>query len=216
MSVSAHAWEARGPTTLPCDHSREVLIMSMDVCITLSDADLQRFVDGMRGAQAKSAELEPGTIVNAARKLLKDIDGSNMPDFVASRFEHINTMIAMIEDVGFGLPEPDRANVLAALTYFTNTNDIVPDDVPVLGYIDDAIMIELCMRELKHELEAYRDFCRWRDNEATRRGENGETHRMTRVEWAEQCRQELIERMHRRREESYVSGETSSILFRVH
>lgn len=190
--------------------------MSMDVSITLSDADLQRFVDKMKGAQAKSAELEPASIINAARQLLRDIDGGNMPDFVVSRFEHVKTMIAMVEDVGFGLPEPGRANVLAALTYLTNANDIVPDDVPVLGYIDDAIMIELCVHELKHEMEAYRDFCRWRDNEATRRGESGKEHRVTRVEWAEQCRQELIERMHRRREESYVSGEMSSILFRVH
>jgi uncharacterized membrane protein YkvA (DUF1232 family) len=188
----------------------------MDVCITLSDADLQRFIDGMRGAQAKAAELEPASIVSSARKLLGDIDGSNMPDFVVSRFKHMETMIAMVEDVGFGLPDADRANVLAALTYFSSPDDIVPDDVPVLGYIDDAIMIELCVRELKHEIEAYNDFCRWRDNEATRRGESSAEHRLTRVEWAEKCRSELIERMHRRREESYVSGETAPGFFRVH
>ena len=32
------------------------------------------------------------------------------------------------------------------------------DDVPALGFLDDAIMIELIVRELKHDIEAYQDF----------------------------------------------------------
>lgn len=190
--------------------------MSLDLRITLSDADLQRFVGGMRSAQAKAVELDPASIISSARKLLDDVAGSNVPDFVADRFRQMDTLIAMVEDVGFGLPAADRKNVLAALSYFTSPDDVVPDDVPVLGYVDDAIMVELCLRELKHELEAYSDFCRWRDNESTRTGEFAAEQRLTRAEWAEKCREELIERMHRRREESYLSGESLSVFFRVH
>ena len=38
---------------------------------------------------------------------------------------------------------------------------------------------------------------------------------LTRVEWAEARRLEVIERMHRRRESSYSSGFSSPGLFRV-
>ncbi len=77
-------------------------------------------------------------------------------------------------------------------------------------------MIELCMRDLKHEIEAYRDFRAWRDNEATRHHENPAQLMLTRVDWAEARRVETIELMHRRRRESYAGGSWSPVLFKVH
>ena len=189
--------------------------MSMDICITLSDADLKLFVDGMKGAQKKVDNLDAVSIVGAARKLLEDTRRKDLPDFVATRLKHLETMIAMVEDAGFGLPETDRDNVLACLTYFASPDDLVPDDVPVLGFLDDAIMIELCAIELKHEIEAYNDFRKWRDNEASRRSLNTAELMLTRVDWAEVRRAETIERMHRHREESYVSGTWAPVLFKV-
>ena len=190
--------------------------MSMDICITLSDADIELFVASIKKAEKKADELDAVSIVGAARKLLEDTQcQGGLPDFVATRLKRLETMIAMVEDAGFGLPDADRANVLAALTYFASPDDIVPDNVPVLGFLDDAIMIELCARELKHEIEAYEDFSYWRDAEAQRRGENPAQVMLSRVDWAEARRVEAIDRMHRRREESYVSGAWRPVLFKV-
>jgi uncharacterized membrane protein YkvA (DUF1232 family) len=189
--------------------------MSMEICITLSDADIALFVDSIKKAEKKADELDAVSIVGAARKLLEDTQCQQLPDFVATRFKRVETMIAMVEDAGFGLPDADRANVLAALTYFASPDDIVPDNVPVLGFLDDAIMIELCVRELKHEIEAYEDFSFWRNAEAQKRGENPAQVMLNRVEWAEARRVEAIERMHRHREESYISGAWSPVLFKV-
>lgn len=189
--------------------------MSMDISITLSDADLKLFVDGMKGAEKKVDNLDPVSIIGTARKLLEDSTARDLPDFVSTRLKHLDTMITMVEDAGFGLPDEDREHVLAALTYFASPDDIIPDNVPVLGFLDDAIMIELCVRELKHEIEAYKDFRDWRDNEASRHGANTAELMLTRVEWAEARRVETIDRMHRRRNESYVSGQWAPVLFRV-
>ncbi|HVC18336.1 MAG TPA: YkvA family protein [Rhodanobacter sp.] len=189
--------------------------MSMDISITLSDSDLALFVDGMKSAQKKVDNLDAVSIVGAARKLLEDTRCKELPDFVATRLKHLETMIAMVEDAGFGLPAADRDNVLAALTYFASPDDLVPDSVPVLGLLDDAIMIELCALELRHEIEAYNDFRKWRDNEASRRSLNTAELMLTRVDWAEARRVETIERMHRQREESYVSGTWAPVLFKV-
>lgn len=190
--------------------------MSLDINITLSDDDLKLFVDSIRKAEKKADKLDDVSIIATARKLLEDTGAGKLPDFIATRLKHIDTMITMVEDAGFGLPDQDRENVLAALTYFDSPDDIVPDNVPVLGFLDDAIMIELCVRELKHEIEAYRDFRQWRDNEASRHSANPVELMLTRVEWAEARRVETIERMHRRREESYTSGKWTPVLFNVH
>jgi hypothetical protein len=189
--------------------------MSLDICINLSDSDLKLFVDHMKGAQKKIDKIDAVSVVGAARQLLDTCD-KNLPDFIATRLKQLETMIELVEDAGFGLPEEDRDNVLAALTYFASPDDIVPDNVPVLGFLDDAIMIELCVRDLTHEIEAYRDFRAWRDDEATRRHENPAQLMLTRVEWAEARRVETIDRMHRRRRESYAGGSWSPVLFKVH
>ena len=189
--------------------------MSLDISITLTDSDLKLFVDSIKAAEKKAESLDAVSIVGTVRKLLEDTDSKNLPDFISTRLKHLDTMITMVEDAGFGLPEEDRENVLAALAYFASPDDIVPDNIPVLGFLDDAIMIELCVRELTHEIEAYRDFRAWRDNEATRRKENPDQLMLTRVDWAEARRVETIERMHRQRRESYAGGTWSPVLFRV-
>lgn len=193
--------------------------MTLDISLTLSDTDLQQFAEARNrrteDALKKAETLDAVAIVSAARQLLSETRSKQLPEFVATRLKHLDTMIAMVEDVGFGLPEENRANVLAALAYFSSPVDLVPDDVPVLGFIDDAIVIELCVRELQPEIEAYNDFHRWRDNEATRRGENKATLTLNRVEWAEARRAETLERMRHRRRESYASGRLGPSLFKV-
>jgi uncharacterized membrane protein YkvA (DUF1232 family) len=57
---------------------------------------------------------------------------------------------------------------MAALEYFVEENDLIPDSIPGLGLLDDDIMIELVVRELRHEIEAYEDFCRFRDERSRR------------------------------------------------
>src|SRR5581483_7069286 len=69
-------------------------------------------------------------------------------------------------DCGFALPPEDCHRVLAVLAYLADPVDFIPDTVPALGFLDDAIMIELCRNELRFEIEAYEDFSAWREEEA--------------------------------------------------
>jgi uncharacterized membrane protein YkvA (DUF1232 family) len=52
----------------------------------------------------------------------------------------------------------DRKRALNALAYFANPDGLIPDRVPGLGYLDDAIMVELVVQDLKHEIEAFEAF----------------------------------------------------------
>lgn len=177
--------------------------MSLTITIDLGDADLQHFIAGMRKAQEETKHLSPQQITDAAQKLLAESRNVQVPVFIAERLGKLDAMIAMVHDQGWALPDEDKQRVLSALTYFADPKDVIPDSVPVLGFLDDAIMIELCVRELKHELDAYEDFTDYRNQEARRRGEDAKELQLHRVDWLEGRREELQERMHRRRRESY-------------
>ena len=71
-------------------------------------------------------------------------------------------MLAMMRDDDWELDEQERNPVLSALAYLCDPEDIIPDNIPGIGLLDDAVMIELAFRELRHEIDAYEDFCRYR------------------------------------------------------
>jgi len=189
--------------------------MALDIQLNLSDDDLGHFTQAMREAQDKARDRKAADIIADTRKLLEEIRGTQVPAFIRERLDSVETMIDMASDTGFGLPPEDCQRVLAVLAYLAEPVDFIPDTVPALGFLDDAIMIELCREELRHELEAYQDFTAWREQEARCRGEDPAALIAQRAEWAEARRQQAIERMHRRRRESYISGEWKPTLFSV-
>ena len=147
-------------------------------------------------------------IINCAVGLLDDAQKVHIPDFIKDRLLRLDDMIAMVRDEAWALPDADKQRVLSALMYFCDPADVIPDHVEVLGFLDDAVMIELSVRELKHELDAYDDFCDYRDHEAKRRGV--EASSLGRTEWLDSRREELIDRMHQRRERDFGTGYGSS------
>jgi uncharacterized membrane protein YkvA (DUF1232 family) len=189
--------------------------MSLAITIELGDADLQHFIDAMRRAQKEAEHLSPREVTDAASKMLVEGHNITLPNFIAERLGKLDSMIAMVNDEGFALPDEDRTRVLACLTYFANPEDIIPDSVPVLGFLDDAIMIELCVRELRPEIESYSDFVLYRSQEAARRGVDPATLRTQRVDWLETRRQEAHEGMRRRRREGYGGSGWQPTLFRA-
>ncbi len=185
--------------------------MSLAITIELGDADLNHFIEAMRRSQEEAKHLSAREITDAASKLLFEGHEIQLPNFIAERLSKLDSMISMVHDDGFALPTEDQQRVLACLTYFADPDDIIPDSVPVLGYLDDAIMIELCVRELQHEIEAYEDFVVYRNDEAARRGVDAASLKTGRIEWAEARRIELIDRMRKRRGQSYHSSGGASL-----
>ena len=118
-----------------------------------------------------------------------------MPEFVRERIQKLETFVAMIEDSEWQIPSEERTEVLSALAYFSDPEDLVPDHIPVLGFLDDAIMIELVAEEFKDDFEAFEEFCAYRTREE---GRSGDTT-ITRDEWLESKRHELHSRMKNRR-----------------
>lgn len=178
--------------------------MPLAISFELSDRDLAHFSQALTAARASAGHKSTEEIIASASALLVDAAKVEVPDFIAERLDRLDALIAMATDEGWHLPEEDRQRVLSALVYFADPKDVIPDSVPVLGYFDDAIAIEMCVKELKHEIEAYDEFCEFRQSGADRRGVDPAT--VGRADWLEARRDELVDRMHRRRNRQGGSG----------
>ena len=173
--------------------------MGLRVSFELGEDDLRHFRLIMREARKAAANASPEDIVAAAEALLKDVGTTGIPTFIAERLGKLEIMIRMLSDHEWSLPEQEAARVLNALAYFCEPEDLIPDHVPGLGFLDDAIMIELVVRELRHEIDAYLDFCEYRAGKIPKPGIKNKTSDVTREEWLENRRKSLQSRMRRRR-----------------
>lgn len=180
--------------------------MSLRVSFDLDDNDLKHFRLIMREARKAAAKMAPEDIVAAAEELLADIGDDKAPGFIIDRLAKLKTMIRMITDLDWRLPHQDTTRVLNALAYFAEPEDLIPDHIPGLGFLDDAIMVELVVRELRHEIDAYLDFCEFRTT-ARERSANASVRR---EDWLNRRREELQSRMRRRRKRSLRRTGTSS------
>jgi len=178
--------------------------MPLTINLDLTDQDLQHFAGVVESARQASANLTNAQVIDAAEQLLSKAQQSKAPQFVTERLAVVETLVAMMRDEAWALSDEDCANVRSALAYFAHDADVIPDDVPVLGFVDDAIMIELCARELQHEIEAYNDFTEFRQREAERR--NLDPSQVGRADWLDARREELQDRMHRRRKRDFRGG----------
>ena len=182
--------------------------MSLSLNFELNDRDLEHFHVAMEASKKAAEGKSDAEIIENAGRLLADAQKVHIPDFILGRLLRLDDMIAMLRDEAWALEAADRERVLSALVYFNNPNDVIADSVPVLGYLDDAVMIELCVRDLQHELDAYDDFCDFRQHQAERLGVD--PAKVGRADWLGGRREELVDRMHQRRERDFGVGYGSS------
>jgi uncharacterized membrane protein YkvA (DUF1232 family) len=182
----------------------------MRVTFELHEADLKHFRLIMLEARKSAARLSPDEIVAGSRELLATVGSRQVPQFIRERLDSLALMIDMLVDHEWRLPEKDAGRVLNALAYFCDPEDLIPDHIPGIGFLDDAIMIELVVRELRHEIDAYRDFCEFRQANKPNRGVKAKSSDLTRDKWLESRRQALQSRMRRRRKKGSKSGRPGS------
>lgn len=169
--------------------------MPVRVTFELDDQDLRYFRSCMKQAQTAAAQLGEADVISSAEKMVQEIKKAKVPMFVSVRLAKLRSLIDMVKDDEWQLAGKERKNVISALAYFADPHDMIADNIPVLGFIDDAIMIELLTGELRPEIDAYNDFCRYRDEVKT--GKDGGN--VTKAEFLDSKRKALHGRMRRRR-----------------
>lgn len=132
----------------------------MRITIELEQEDLQRFLVAFEKRLLR--EVDECDVIDAAKHALNTLPIGSAPAYVRKQIGCVQRFILMLEDDDWALPAPQRSHVLETLVYFSDPDDLIPDEIEVIGLLDDAIVLELLMRGQKHVLQAYENFCVYR------------------------------------------------------
>lgn len=174
--------------------------MPVDAIITLSDEDLEKFQHSIdNGRLIVEDEAASRKIKDAASKMISETQDLNLPSFVSERLLKLRILLNMIRDDEWHLTSSEKKNIRAALYYFVDPEDFIPDHIPIMGFLDDAMYAEIVFKELKSEIKMYQEFCQFRIAEANRRREKALDPHAGREDWIADKREVLHARMRERR-----------------
>jgi len=166
--------------------------MPLDITFTLSDRDLERFKTIVVKARSTASDQQgKAEIEKAAYKIVEVAMNSDLPDFIAERLLRLKTLLEMMKDTEWNLSDSDRDRIISAMAYFADPIDLIPDHIPGIGFLDDAMFVEIIIRELRSEMSAYSEFCRFREEEEERLKSEGKDPNDNRDQWLGAKRDEL-------------------------
>jgi uncharacterized membrane protein YkvA (DUF1232 family) len=129
------------------------------VTFTLDEHDANYFRNLYRKAKQGASEQDPQQINKEAMALVARVrEAPKTPRFVIEAIEVLEDLVELVNDEDYAAPKSVQTQVLAALAYFSNPEDLIPDHIPALGFLDDAIMVKFIEDEFKVELWGYRKF----------------------------------------------------------
>jgi uncharacterized membrane protein YkvA (DUF1232 family) len=178
--------------------------MSLKITLELSEEDLSYYARVMEAVWKRNKGRGEKELIDGARRLLKQATKAKAPEYIQTRLADLDVLCSMLDDSEWPLEADDRARIGGALGYFAVAKDMIPDKIPGLGFLDDALMAELVVRELTPELEGYRQFCEYRDNERKLRGKTN----VSREDWLASKRRQIWLRIRRRQQEGRRHGST--------
>ena len=69
----------------------------------------------------------------------------------------VRTLFEMLTDRSYPVPWRTTAAIVFALGYFLMSIDVIPDFVPVVGFLDDALVVAEVVFLLSGDLRRFRD-----------------------------------------------------------
>lgn len=91
------------------------------------------------------------------------IESANEKKPLISRLiKKTRVLYTMLRDTSYSMSWQSKGAVIVALLYFINPLDIVPDFIPVIGYIDDAFIVSVVVNALAKEIDSYITFVQTR------------------------------------------------------
>ena len=101
-------------------------------------------------------------------------------DSIRKKFEHVGPLgrymedvkllISIVKDYWSGeyrtIPWWAISAIVFTLLYVVSPVDLIPDFIPVIGYLDDAAVVSVCLMLVGQELQTYK---KWKLNQPARR-----------------------------------------------
>lgn len=185
--------------------------------IELANGSLRRFRQVADSLQSDMGAPDVDAIACAARNLTGQFSGMRRAPSIRLRLRALRALRTMASEDAWELAPAKRTQIALISDYAANADRLVPDDVPVIGGLDGAVLVELAWPALRLDLDDYLDFRRLRAEEAALRGTGPHAIRFGREDWIEARSAELAWRahVHRRGCSSYLERAPAP-LFQVH
>lgn len=185
--------------------------------IELNNGSLRRFQQVAQSLQSDRSPPDVDAIACAARQLTSRFSGRRRAPCIELRLRVLRALRAMSSETAWNL-DPAKQQIIAMIAdYAANQDRLVPDAVPVIGGLDDAVLVDLAWPSLQFDLGDYLDFRRLRVEEAIMSGVHPNALHFDRNNWLEARLAENAWRAHVRNRgcNSYV-GQSAPPLFRMH
>jgi len=151
----------------------------------LEPARLDRFNHALRELSPDAPAMTLDQIASAAeRAITRHRDGAT-PPFVQSRMAALARLEGLAADVAWSASAELKRQIGVLLEYRCDAGDLIPDDRPVIGLLDDAVLVDVALQLLRGELADYEDFCRFRRVAAEFAGMSEAETGLTREHWLE-------------------------------
>ena len=113
--------------------------------------------EALNKATRKVRESDVEKIVHRQEEINEKI--RDVPGKFAKMINQIKLLFEMIRDYWKGeyraVPWTSIAMAVGALVYFLSPVDLIPDFIPVVGYLDDAVVVGLAIKAIQGDLQAY-------------------------------------------------------------
>lgn len=98
------------------------------------------------------------------QKLIDDAKNKKATGPIDKVFEDIKLLIGIIADYISGdyreVPWGSLVLIVCAIIYFVSPIDLIPDFIPVAGYIDDAVVMAFVIKQINSDLQKYKEWKR--------------------------------------------------------
>ncbi len=139
-----------------------------------------------------SKNIDEDNVMSRAKETLSKFQNHGLDEFVVEHMETLEKMMQMLSDERWKTSSSDKKFILSALQYFTQEDDLIPDDIPKIGLLDDCIMIDIVEQKIKEKMQAYKEYV----SAAKIYGKN---KCYSTKDWKETQRKELFSRIRHRR-----------------
>lgn len=176
--------------------------------IEINEGALQRFNEITALVAPGVKPMSGDQIAGACRRLLRAASQSAQSPFIRVRLRRAAEMREAISDPDWSMAASIRSRIDTLVAYMDDPHGLIPNDLPVIGRSDEALLVDTAMDNLRAELDDYADFCRYRHSEAMRLGVTPESIGIDREQWAAEREQErrLEHQLRHVRESNYTAG----------
>ena len=132
--------------------------------IILSKVTDREAKDRLKENTRKTTEADVETVLHK-RKEIEDKFSSSGP--LGKYIKDLKLLFSVVQDYWGGeyrvIPWASIASIVAALTYILSPIDLIPDPIPIIGLVDDALVLAMCLAFVEGDLFEYE---KWKINNA--------------------------------------------------